>query len=127
MEVLDSIVKRLDWSHARGHRLEVPNPVHREEDFSERWDSNQRAYFAFDEGIRNFAKVWREVCSSQNNPASLTKGLFGGVIDEAVLRETRALQQQRTKSLLGIASSGRIVPAASAITPMIRNTNHGTR
>jgi len=127
MEVLNGIVRRLDWSHAQGHRLKVPNPVHWEEDFSERWDSNQRAYFAFDEGVRNFAKVWREICNSQNNPASLTKSLFGGVIDDAVLRETRALQQQRTKSLLGIAPSGQIVPVTSAITPMIRNTNHGKR
>jgi hypothetical protein len=127
MEVLDGIVGRLDWSHTRGHRLQVPNPVHREEDFSERWDTNQSAYFAFDEGVRNFAKVWREICDSRGNPAGLTKSLFGGVIDDAVLREARAMQQQRTKSLLGIASSGRIVPVASAITPMIRNTNHGTR
>ena len=125
MEILDGIVSRLDWSHARGHRLQVPNPVHRAEDFSERWDSNQKAYFAFDEGIRNFARVWREVCTSRGNPASLAKGVFGGVIDDAVLREARAMQLQRTKSLLGIASSGRIVPVASAITPMIRNTNHG--
>jgi hypothetical protein len=127
MEVLDGIVGRLDWSHARGHRLAVPNPVHREEDFSERWDSNQRAYFAFDEGVRSFARVWRQVCDSQNNPAPLAKSLFGGVMDDAVLREARAMQQQRTKSLLGITSAGRIVPAASAITPMIRNTNHGSR
>lgn len=127
LEVLEGIVQRLDASHARGHRLEVPNPVHPEEDFSERWDTNQTAYWAFDNGIRNFARVWREVCDSRDNPAVLTKGLFGNVIDDAILRDARAMQQQRTKSLLGIASSGQIVPAASAVSPMIRNTNHGGR
>ena len=37
--VLDGIVARLDAAQAQGRRLAVPNPVHLEEDFSERWDS----------------------------------------------------------------------------------------
>jgi hypothetical protein len=125
LEVLDGIVERLDATHARGRRLQVLNPVHPEEDFSERWDSCPGAYLAFNDGIRKFANAWREVCQSRNNPGNLAKAVFGRVIDEAILREAEALQADRSNSLLGISSTGRIVPVAVAVTPMIRNTNHG--
>jgi hypothetical protein len=95
------------------------------EDFSERWDSCPGAYLAFNDGIRRFASAWRQVCDPRNNPGKLAKGVFGEVIDEAILLEARAMQADRGSSLLGIASSGRIVPVAAAFTPMIRNTNHG--
>ena len=126
LEVLEGIVGRLDAAHAQGHRLQVLNPVHLDEDFSERWDSCPGAYLAFNDGIRRFASAWREVCTTQNNPGKLAKGVFGGVIDEAILREARALQADRGNSLLGISSTGRIVPVASAVAPMIGNTNHGS-
>lgn len=126
LEVLHGIVVRLDAAHARGKRLQIPNPVHPEEDFSERWNSTPSAYLAFNDGIRRFATAWREVCETQGNPGKLAKGVFGQVIDEAILREARAMQADRSGSLLGIASTGRIVPAAAAVVPMIRNTNHGT-
>jgi len=126
LEVLDGMVARLDAAHAQGKRLAVPNPVHREEDFSERWDSCPEGYLAFNDGIRMFAEAWREVCKTQGNPGKLAKGLFGQVIDEAILRETRMMQADRSNSLLGIAPTGRIVSAAAAVAPMIRNTNHGS-
>lgn len=126
LEVLGGIVARLDAAHAQGRRLEVPNPVHPEEDFSERWDSCPKAYLAFTDGIRKFATAWREVCEMRGNPGKLAKGVFGQVIDEAILREARTMQADRRDSLLGVASTGRIIPAAAAVVPMIRNTNHGT-
>lgn len=124
--VLNGIVARLDAAHAQGRRLEVLNPVHPEEDFSERWNSCPGAYLEFNDGIRKFATTWREVCEMHGNPGELAKGVFGQVIDEAILREARAMQADRSDYLLGIASTGRIVPAAAAVVPMIRNTNHGT-
>jgi hypothetical protein len=126
LEVLDGIVVRLDAAHVQGKRLEVTNPVHPEEDFSERWDACPGAYLAFNDGIRKFATAWREVCETHGNPGKLAKGVFGRVIDEAILREARTMQADRNGSLLGVASTGRIVPAAAAAVPMIRNTNHGT-
>ena len=125
LEVLEGIVLRLDSAHAQGHRMRVPNPVHPAEDFSERWSSCPAAYLAFNDGIRRFATAWREVCVSQNNPGKLAKSVFGGVIDDALLREARGMQFDRNNSLLGIATSGRIVPVASAVAPMLHNTNHG--
>jgi hypothetical protein len=126
LRVLDGIVARLDAAHAQARRLHVPNPVHLREDFSERWDSCRGAYLAFNDGIRKFAAFWREICQSQGNPGRLAKSVFGQVIDDAILREARAMQADRSKSLLGISSTGRIVPASAAVAPMIRNTNHGT-
>lgn len=126
LEVLDGIVGRLDAAHAQGRRLSVLNPVHLEEDFSERWDSCPAAYLAFNDGIRKFAEAWRAVCTTQVNPGKLAKGVFGQVIDEAILRETRMMQADRSNSLLGVAATGRIVPVAASVAPMIHNTNHGS-
>jgi SMODS domain-containing protein len=125
LEVLNGIVARLDAAHAQGRRLQVPNPVHPMEDFSERWDACPGAYLAFNDGIRKFATAWREVCSTHGNPGRLAKGVFGRVIDEAILREARNMQADRSSSLLGVASMGCIVPATAAVVPMLRNTNHG--
>jgi hypothetical protein len=125
LEVLDGIVARLDMAHSQGTRLQVRNPVQSQEDFSERWDACPGAYLAFNDGIRKFAMAWREVCETHGNPGHLAKGIFGRVIDEALVRDARAMQANRSNSLLGIASTGRIVPKAAAVVPMIRNTNHG--
>jgi hypothetical protein len=125
LEVLNGIVARLDAAHAQGRRLQVPNPVHPTEDFSERWDACPGAYLAFNDGIRKFATAWREACSTHGNPGRLAKGVFGRVIDEAILREARNMQADRSSSLLGVESMGCIVPATAAVVPMLRNTNHG--
>jgi hypothetical protein len=125
LQVLEGIVARMDATHARGERLHVPNPVHPQEDFSERWKNCPGAYLAFNDGIRKFAAAWREVCETHGNPGKLAKGVFGRVIDEAILRETRSMQADRNASSLGIASSGLIVPVSRASVPMVRNTNHG--
>jgi Second Messenger Oligonucleotide or Dinucleotide Synthetase domain len=125
LEILEGIVARMDAAHALGKRLEVPNPVHREEDFSERWNNSPRAYLEFNDGIRKFAKTWRETCLSQGNPNRRLEDLFGDVLNTAVLRQAKELQGMREAGQLGIKSSGLIVPAASAITTMLPNTNHG--
>jgi Second Messenger Oligonucleotide or Dinucleotide Synthetase domain len=126
LEVLNGIVARLDAAHAQGRRLQVPNPVHPMEDFSERWDACPGAYLAFNDGIRKFATAWQEVCLTHGNPGKLAKAVFGRVIDEAILREARNMQADRSGSLLGVASMGCIVPTAAAVVPMLRNTNHGS-
>ena len=125
LKVLDGIVTRLDAAHALDRRLRVPNPVHLEEDFSERWKSSPRAYLEFNDGIRNFATTWREICVSQGNLNRKLEDLFGSVIDETLVRQARSLHAARVDNKLGILQSGVIVPVAYAVTPMARNTNHG--
>jgi hypothetical protein len=122
---LDRIVRRLDAARAAGRRMQVLNPVHQEEDFSERWNSNLRAYSEFDFGIRHLASAWRDVCIGQGNPNRELERLFGEVVNTALIKEARKLEDIREKGGLGIRGSGRIVPVASALTPMLRNTNHG--
>lgn len=123
--ILDRIVERLDVAKANGRRLRVPNPVHSLEDFSERWDTNLRAYAEFDAGIRKLATAWRAVCFGQGNPNRELERLFGEIVNTALIKQARNLQEARERGGLGIRGSGSIAPLASALTPMLRNTNHG--
>ena len=96
---------------------QVPNPVHPEEDFSERWDSCPGAYLAFNDGIRKFATAWREACKTHGNPGKLAKGVFGRVIDEAILREARGMQADRSGSLSWRSSYGSYCPCSGSRGP----------
>jgi hypothetical protein len=77
LNCFEGVVQRLDAARARGQRLSVINPVHVDEDFSERWDNRDNAYQEFDRGIRQFAKKWRQVCEGDGNPNAAFKELFG--------------------------------------------------
>ena len=124
--ILEQIVELLNAAQAIGRRLRVPNPVHSQEDFSERWDSNLKAYADFDSGIRKFAAVWRAICFGQDRPDRELERMFGEeVVNPALIKQARSLQEVRERGGLGIRESGRIVPVAAALTPMLRNTNHG--
>lgn len=125
LAVLDRIVARLDEARALGRRIRVPNPVHLEEDFSERWNNNNRAYSEFDRGIREFASSWRMVYLGPGNPNRALEQLFGEVVNPALIKQAQALQEARERGGLGIRESGRIVPVAAALSPMLPNTNHG--
>jgi hypothetical protein len=127
LNVLDGIVQGLESAHARGQRLSVPNPVHREEDFSERWENRDRAYREFDQGMRYFAKRWRMVCESEGDPNKAFAELFGEVVPIVIEKRARRLQSLRENEQLGIKSSGVIGPAAatSVVSRMRPNTNHG--
>jgi hypothetical protein len=127
LSVLDGIVAKIDAAHRQGRRLEVLNPVHSEEYFSERWTGNDRAYEEFVRGIRHFATAWRDVCQRIMNPSAQFEELFGEgeVVKSAFIKQARELQWARESNKLGIRPSGIIASAATATTPMIRNTNHG--
>jgi hypothetical protein len=125
LAVLERIVARLDAAWVANRRLEVPNPVHSEEDFSERWDENPRAYSEFEAGIRHFASAWRQICSGTGNANRALEDLFGGVVNTAILAQARDLQASREGGHLGIRSSGIITTSSAAVVPMLRNTNHG--
>jgi hypothetical protein len=126
LNVLDGIVERIDDAHARNERLAVINPVHPDEDFSERWDNRDAAYQHFVRGIQHFAKRWREVCTSDRDPKLAFKELFGEDLLPKVLEKQAARTQafRETRSL-GIRSSGVITSAAASATVMRSNTNHG--
>jgi hypothetical protein len=127
LNVLDGIVHCLDVAHAKGERLKVLNPVHEDEDFSERWNNRDEAYKHFDLGIRHFAKRWREIYLTEDDPKKAFGDLFGAVVGTVVEKRATRLQAARGKALLGVMSSGVITSAsASASVARIRpNTNHG--
>jgi len=118
-------VQRLANARALGRRMPVINPVHNDEDFSERWNNRDSAYQEFDLGIRKFAKRWREVCTSDGNPNKDFAELFGAVVPTVIEKRAKRLQSSREKEELGIKSSGVITSASSAVTPMRPNTNFG--
>lgn len=126
MNVLDAIVSELDSAHAFGHRLHIPNPVHTEEDFSERWKDRTAAYSEFDRGIRRFARRWREVCVKSGNVNKDFEELFGEVANTAISARTKKVQSLRESGALGIRRNGTIASVVSSVSPMLRNTNHGS-
>jgi hypothetical protein len=125
LAVLDRIAIRLDASRVANRRIQVLNPVHCEEDFSERWDNNPKAYQDFETGIRQFAYAWRRICAGNGNIDSQLEDLFGSVVNSVILKRARRLQKSRENSGLGILSSGIITSATAAVAPMRRNTNDG--
>lgn len=123
--VLDRIVADIDAAHSRNHRLEVRNPVHYEEDFSERWKNTPGAYLEFVDGMQRLALIWGRICKGIGNPNADLERLFGEVINNALLKRARNLQDMRSKGALGITSAGTIVPVQRSVAPILRNTNHG--
>jgi hypothetical protein len=125
LNVLNGIVRPLDEADAEGRRLVIPNPVHPDEDFSERWDDLDDAYAEFDRGIHHFADCWRDIYSNESNPKAALAEIFGEVVGTVVEKQARRTQSLREKSLLGVKSSGIISSASSAVSRMRPNTNHG--
>ena len=123
--ILERIVARLDAAQASHRRLKVPNPVHPDEDFSERWKENPRAYREFDAGIRKLAIAWRHICVSENNSDRRLEELFGTVVNTVRSREARLFQAAREQNQVGIETTGILTTLASSTIPMLRNTNHG--
>jgi len=125
LNILQGIVQRLNESEAQGRRLQVLNPVHPDEDFSERWDNRDAAYSHFDMGIRHFAKRWREIYSSGEDPRNAFSEIFGEVVGRVVEKRASRTQRLRENSLLGVKSSGVISSISASVSRMRPNTNHG--
>ncbi len=128
LNVLEGIVHCLDVAHAKGKRLKVLNPVHQDEDFSERWNNRDEAYKHFDLGIRHFAKRWREIYMHENDPKKAFVDLFGGVVGTVVEKRAVRLQDSRMKSQLGVKASGIItsVSSTASVARIRPSTNHGS-
>lgn len=125
LNVLDGIVGRIDFAHAHSRRLSVLNPVHRAEDFSERWDNRDTAYDEFVKGIRDFAKRWREVCESGEDPKPAFAELFGEVVSTVLEKRANRTQSLRENQKLGVRSTGVLAAVSASVTSLRPNTNHG--
>ena len=127
LNVLDGIVRCLDDAHANGERLRVHNPVHQDEDFSERWNNRGDAYKQFDTGIRHFAERWRDIYMNEVDPRKAFAELFGGVVGTVIEKRANRIQDLRMKSKLGVTTSGIVTSASSAasVARIRPSTNHG--
>jgi hypothetical protein len=124
--VLSGILNLIEASHSAGERhLRVLNPSNLAEDLSERWDSNQAAYEAFEEGVRDFQLRWSGLIARGGNVNADLQTLFGEPVTTALKKRAKKLQESRVAGQLGVTSSGIITSAAAAVTPVRPNTFYG--
>ena len=124
MTILDGISQAVVEAEAVGRRLVACNPYNADEDLSERWDDNQKAYDAFKAGIEDFRHAWSRVIEANGNVNKILEELFGEPVKAAVLSRARLLQEARQKNQLGVGASGLIATLPSSI-PVKPNTFYG--
>lgn len=100
----------------RFDRIYVHNPSNKNEDLSERWDSNPEAYIAFKDGIYGLYRDWMSMLSKKADVRKQLEKLFGETVRSAVTKQATRVQGDRLKSKLGVSSTGTI-GLASLITP----------
>ena len=126
--VLAGIVAGIDRAYPK--RLVVPNPSNKDEDLSERWDTDRTAYMAFVEGIRQFAAGWRQLRSESGlkNVAKNLERLFGEQLSQTVIeKQARDIEAARTGQQITVKKSSGVIAgiAASAAVHVPRNTFYG--
>jgi Second Messenger Oligonucleotide or Dinucleotide Synthetase domain len=124
--VLGGIVGLIEASAGAGERyLRLMNPSNKAENLTDRWDSNQAAYEAFEEGIRDFHGQWSQLIQRGGNVSAELGMLFGEPV-KAVLKK-RAQRQQTLRAIggLGVTGSGAIRLAGAGVTSIRPNTFYG--
>jgi len=124
--ILRGVVELIDESRRRGEkRLRVENPSNPAEDLSERWDSNQAAYEAFESGIRAFEARWSRLVVRDGSVDGELKALFGEPVATVLKKRAGQFQELRSKGKLGINPSGAIVTGSAAFVSARPNTFYG--
>jgi hypothetical protein len=124
--ILRGIIGLIDESRRKGKkRLRVENPSNRAEDLSERWDSNQSAYLAFETGIRAFEARWSRLLVRDGSVDEGLKELFGEPVAAVLKKRAGRFQELRSKGKLGISLSGAITTGSAAVIPARPNTFYG--
>jgi hypothetical protein len=123
---LASIMQRIEASSYRGEKhLQMCNPSNLAEDLTERWDSNQTAYDAFVEGIRDFDQRWSQLITRGGNVNAELEALFGEPVRGALRVRAKRLQESRVAGRLGVTSSGIIASFGAGAVSMRPNTFYG--
>jgi hypothetical protein len=124
--ILRGIIRLIDESRRKGEkRLRVENFSNPAEDLSERWDSNQAAYAAFEKGIRAFGDRWSRLLVRDGGVDGELKELFGEPVATVLKKRASQFQELRSKGKLGISPSGAIATVSAAIIPARPNTFYG--
>jgi hypothetical protein len=125
--VLCGIVNFIEASRHEGEKhLRVLNPSNLAEDISERWDSNQAAYEAFEGGIRDFYRRWSLLIARGGNVNAELEALFGEPVTTALKKRARRLQEERLVGGLGVTASGGIIASGASAVRIRPNTFYGT-
>lgn len=111
-QVLNHIVAAIP---AKG-RLVVVNPTNPREDFSEKWDTNPKAYAEFVAGILQLHTAWQEIRNLGGQALyRRLQELFGTDLTNRVLKEhADYMESLRSGKNLGVTKEGRVTTAASA-------------
>jgi SMODS domain-containing protein len=124
--VLGGIVSLIEASRRAGERhLQVLNPSNLAEDLSERWDSNQAAYEAFEEGIRDFHRRWSGLIARGGNVNAELEELFGEQVTTVLKKRAKQVQESRVARKLGVTSAGIITSVGAGVVPARPNTFYG--
>jgi hypothetical protein len=113
---IDQILAHIVASIPAKSRLVVLNPTNVREDFSEKWDTDAKAYSEFVVGIYQLYETWKEIreLGGQALYRKLQE-LFGPDLTNRVLKEhTQYVESLRASKNLAVTQSGRITTAASA-------------
>jgi hypothetical protein len=124
--VVNGIVALIDTADGRRTRLRVLNPSNPLENLSERWDTNQAAYTAFVEGMRDFRAEWVRLVGKAGNVDLDLQQLFGEPVTNVLRKRTLKLQESRRAGSLGVTPAGLIVASSEAAVRVKPNTFHGT-
>lgn len=109
LEALAGITARIVASLPRSGRVYVFNPAHAEEDLSERWDRNPRAYEAFADGVRDLNERLTSAPSLEGLPrlCEFLEDLFGDAATRAVTEQARSVEAARTAGHLALIGTSR--------------------
>jgi hypothetical protein len=126
--VLNGVVGLIEASRLAGEQhLRVLNPSHLAEDLSERWDSNQEAYQAFEAGIRDFRNRWLGLMAQNGNINAELEDLFGEPVTAALRKRAKKVQEDRMAGKLGVTRAGGVMSGAGSVVRMVPNTFHGAK
>jgi hypothetical protein len=119
-----------DLARSSSPRIVVLNPMNREEDLSERWDTVPGAYQAFLNGIREFDAQWKALTQTRGieKIASALERFFGEELAKtAVEDQIREIEGARKRDELGMRKGSGIITglAGTGVIPVPRTTFYG--
>ena len=125
--ILAEIAESVRVSHPR---LVVLNPSNRDEDLSERWDSNPNAYREFANGIADFKAQWNALSTLRgiDKLARALERLFGEQLAKlAIEKQARDIESARSRNELAVKKGSGIVTGLASVSsiPVRPNTFYG--
>lgn len=118
-----------ELAQTRQPRIVVLNPTNRDEDLSERWDSDKRAYSSFVGYVTEFQAHWNSLLCARglDKISQHLELLFGEhVAKQAIRKQAQDIDSARTQGDLGIQKgSGLLTLAGTSATRIRPSTFHG--